>query len=86
MSRLHASAISCSSFSAGRNSRGGAREAVHVLNPIQLLFDRLPQSALTKSKTAWSAIMRWPRATSAISNSGCLRWKHTWSDSVEHLD
>jgi hypothetical protein len=23
--------------------RNGAREAVHVLNPIQLLFDRLPQ-------------------------------------------
>jgi len=47
MSRLEASAISWSSFSACRNSRGlptdGAREAVHVLEPIHLLLDGLPQ-------------------------------------------
>ena len=47
-------------------------------------FGRLVR--IDEVETAWSAIMRWPRATSAISNSGCLRWKHTWSDSVEHLD
>src|SRR5215469_10020529 len=48
MSRLPASAILWSSFSASRNSRrfhyrDSPREAMHVPDPVQLLFDSLPQ-------------------------------------------
>jgi transposase, IS5 family len=52
---------------------------VKLTNPMNLVA----WSGSTKSKTGWSAIMLWPRATFAISHSGCRRWKHMWSYSVE---
>src|ERR1700751_3478054 len=42
--------------------------------------------ALTKSKTALSAIMRLPRATSEISTSGHRHCKPMWSSSANHPD
>src|SRR5580704_16899075 len=66
-----------------------------LLNPTALSFARAKLtspmnldawSVLTKSRTALSAIMSWPRATSAISNSGHRHCKPMWSFSVKHPD